>query len=139
MVYRLQTSRSRIIRGDSPLFFVAVDELPQLLHFFPAQPLALGEGGDKGGHGAFKGFLHHLLQPGLLGLLLGDQGGDNGIFVFQNTPLGKPADDGVGGGLAPAQLFLGKLHQLAGGNRLVLPQNQAEAVFTFKDFRCFHV
>ena len=84
------------------LLLVAVDELPQLLHLVLAQPLAFGKGGDEGGHGAFKSLLHHFFQPGFLRFLLGDQGGDNGILIFQNTPLAKPPDDGVGGGLGPA-------------------------------------
>ena len=66
-------------------------------------------------------------------LLLGDQRGNGGILVFQNTTLRKPADDSIGGSLGPVQLFLAKLGKVCGVNGLVLPENQTEPVFAFKD------
>ena len=116
-----------------------VDEGPELVDLLFAQLLALGKSSDEGGHGTLEGLLHHLLQPGFLGLLLGDQGGDNGIFVLQHPPLRQAADDGVGGRLAPAQMQLGQLHQLGGIDGFIVPQQQAEPVFTFKNLGHFHL
>ena len=88
----------------------------------------LGESGHKGGKTSLKGPLNKLFQLRCLDLILGDKRSDNRIFIFQYTPLGKAFDDGVGGGGLPTELGLAKPHQLLAAHRLMLPQDQAEAV-----------
>ena len=73
-----------------------------------------------------------------LDLVLGYQGGDDGILVFQHAPVGQALNDGVGGGGFPAQLLLAQTDQFLALDRFVLPENEAEAVFAVVYFGYFH-
>ena len=89
--------RCRIVKLELQFFRFIRDHPDTRLHgltinFLPINQINLDEGikfknvrsiTDR----PFKGLLHHFLQPGLLGFLLGNQGRNNGIFIFQNVPL----------------------------------------------------
>ena len=87
--------RCRIVKLELQFFKFIRDHPDTRLHgltinFLPINQINLDEGikfknvrsiTDR----PFKGLLHHFLQPGLLGFLLGNQRRNNGIFIFQNT------------------------------------------------------
>ena len=51
---------------------------------------------DKSGKRTLEFLFEKLFNLGDLRLLLGDQRGHDGVFVFQNTSVGKALNDGVG-------------------------------------------
>ena len=77
---------------------------------------------------ALKGLLHHLVYLRRLRLILADEGGDNCVIVFQNSPFGKTLNNSIGSGGLPAQLLPTEIYKLAALYRLVFPQNKAEAI-----------
>ena len=56
------------------------------------------------------------------------QGGDHGGLVLQAALVALALDDGVGGGALPAQLCLGQLAQLGGGDGLRGPDQVQKTV-----------
>ena len=90
------------------------------------------EVGQEGGEGAFKGPVHHRAALLPENVLLGDGGGDHRVFVAQDAPLHQLFEHRIGGGLLPAQLLLGQLHQLPGGQGLVFPDDAGETVLALR-------
>lgn len=76
--------------------------------FSGGEVLAFCKGGEEVGNRIRKAFFHYLVHGGKLRLLLGDKGGDDGVVILHHTPLDESAQDGVGGGFGPADLFPGK-------------------------------
>jgi len=54
-------------------------------------------------------------------LLAGQAGGDNAVPVLEQAALGQAAQDGVSGRFFPGQRAFSQRHQLARGNRLIVP------------------
>ena len=118
---------------------VLVDEPLELIDLLAAQFLAVGEGGQEPGQGAVEGLVYKFPAAQGVELLPGQQGGHRAPLVAENAPLTQPPQNGIGGGFFPVQRFPAQLHQPAGGERLVIPDQVGKGGFYLAQFVLRHV